>query len=80
MRAMSPERARRTFMPSATLPAFIISFRGFVRIGASAIGSSQPELEAKRGADDHVRACLMSVLNLLFPPGALKVNSGLKCV
>ena len=40
MRAISPERARRTFMPSATLPAFIMSFRGFVRIGASAIGSS----------------------------------------
>ena len=40
MRAMSPERARRTFMPSATLPAFIISFSGFDRIGVSAMGSS----------------------------------------
>ena len=40
MRAISPERARRTFMPSATLPAFIISFRGFERIGVSAMGSS----------------------------------------
>jgi hypothetical protein len=30
-------------MPSATRPAFIISFRGFVRIGASAMGSSWSE-------------------------------------
>src|SRR5262245_31025247 len=43
MRAISPERARRTFMPSATRPAFIISFSGFVRIGASAMGSSWSE-------------------------------------
>jgi len=40
MRAMSPERARRTFIPSATLPAFIMSFSGFVRIGASAMRAS----------------------------------------
>jgi len=40
MRAMSPERARRTFMPSATRPAFIISLRGLERIGVSAMGSS----------------------------------------
>ena len=32
MRAISPERASRTSMPSATLPAFNSSFTGFTKL------------------------------------------------
>src|SRR4029453_9561477 len=70
MRAMSPERARRTFMPSATLPAFIISLRGFVRIGVSAKGSSS------RGSRDSAKP-LVRVDQILLAGGLLAVDGDL---
>src|SRR4029450_5349931 len=70
MRAMSPERARRTFMPSATLPAFIISLRGFVRIGVSAIGSSS------RGSRDSANS-LVRVDQILRAGGLLAIDGDL---
>src|SRR3954465_3376742 len=51
MRAMSPERATRAIMPSATFPSFIISFTAFFSSSAIAVSvqESIPQLSPKPG-------------------------------